>query len=105
MHKIRKGDDVIVTTGRDKGKRGSVIDFVGEQRVLVEGVNRSKKHVKPNPMKVNQGGIIEKEMPLHISNIALFNTSTNSGSRVGIKVLEDGAKVRFFKCNDELVGV
>ena len=105
MRKIRKGDDVIVTTGRERGKRGTVLRLVGDQHVLVEGANRVKKHQRPNPMKGVTGGIIEKEMPLHISNVALFNPATKKGDRVGIRKLEDGRRVRFFKSNDEVVDV
>ncbi len=103
MNKIRKGDGVIVIAGRDKGKRGVVLSRVDEQQVLVEGVNRVKKHAKPNPMKGQQGGIVEKEMPIQISNVALFNPATQKADRVGIKTLEDGRKVRVFKSNGEAV--
>lgn len=103
MQKIRKGDDVVVVTGRDKGKRGVVIRRLDSDMLLVEGVNRVKKHTKPNPMKGQQGGILEKEMPIHLSNVALFNPATQKGDRVGVKVLEDGRKVRVFKSNGELV--
>ena len=103
MQKIRKGDDVVVISGRDKGKRGVVIRCLEESKLLVEGVNRVKKHAKPNPMKGEQGGIVEKEMPIHLSNVALFNPGTQKADRVGVKVLEDGRKVRFFKSNGELV--
>lgn len=103
MNKIRKGDNVIVITGKDKGKRGVVLVRLDEQRVLVEGVNRVKKHVRPNPMRGEQGGIIEKEMPIQISNVALFNPATQKADRVGIKVLDDGRKVRVFKANGEVV--
>lgn len=103
MNKIRKGDEVVVLAGKDKGRRGVVRARVGEEQVLVEGVNRAKKHVRPNPMKGETGGIIEKEMPIHISNVALFNPASQSADRVGIKVLEDGKKVRVFKSNGELV--
>jgi large subunit ribosomal protein L24 len=103
MEKIRKGDDVVVVTGKDKGKRGTVLARVGEEHLLVEGVNRAKKHVKPNPMKGQAGGIVDKDMPIHISNVALFNSATKKADRVGIKVLEDGRKVRVFKSNGELV--
>ena len=102
--RIRKGDDVIVLAGKDKGKRGSVLSVVGD-RVLVENVNMAKKHVKPNPNKGEQGGIVPKEMPLDISNVALFNPATNKGDRVGFKTLEDGRKVRIFKSNGEAVDV
>jgi large subunit ribosomal protein L24 len=103
MEKIRKGDEVVVLTGKDRGRRGTVLRRVDERSVLVEGVNRVKKHQRPNPMKGQQGGIVEKEMPIDISNVALFNPATNKGDRVGIKTLEDGTKVRFFKSNGELV--
>ena len=103
MEKIIKGDEVIVITGKDKGRRGVVSSRVDAERVLVEGVNRVKKHVKPNPMKGVQGGIVDKDMPVHISNVALFNPATKKADRVGIKVLEDGRKVRVFKSNGELV--
>jgi large subunit ribosomal protein L24 len=105
MRKIRKGDDVIVTTGRDRGKRGTVLRLIDDDHVLVEGANRVKKHQRPNPMKGLTGGIIEKEMPLHISNVALFNPGTKKGDRVGVRVLEDGKRVRFFKSNGESVDV
>jgi large subunit ribosomal protein L24 len=102
MNKIRKGDDVVVITGKDKGKRGTVLSF-DEQRVVVEGINRVKKHTKPNPMKGQPGGIVEKEMPIHISNVALFNPATSKADRVGFKTLDDGRKVRVFKSNGEVV--
>ncbi|MEI8034357.1 MAG: 50S ribosomal protein L24 [Betaproteobacteria bacterium] len=105
MNRIKKGDDVIVITGRDKGKRGVVLMLVKETHVLVEGANKVKKHERPNPMKNTPGGIIEKEMPLHISNIALFNPVTQKADRVGIKQLEDGKRVRYFKSNGEVVDV
>lgn len=103
MNKIRKGDEVVVIAGKDKGRRGMVARRVDDERVVVEGVNRVKKHVRPNPMKGEVGGIVEKEMPIDISNVALFNPVTQKGDRVGIKELEDGRKVRFFKSNGELV--
>ena len=103
MNKIRKGDNVIVIIGKDKGKRGVVLTRVDDELLLVEGVNRVKKHVKPNPMKGQQGGIVEKEMPIQVSNIALFNPATQKADRVGIKALEDGRKVRVFKANGEVV--
>jgi large subunit ribosomal protein L24 len=103
MHKIRKGDDVIVTTGKDKGKRGTVLRRVDDQHLLVEGVNRVKKHQKPNPMKGQTGGIVDQDMPIDISNLALFNPQTQKGDRVGFKTLEDGRKVRIFKSNGEVV--
>ena len=103
MEKMIKGDEVVVITGKDKGRRGVVLARVDAEHVLVEGVNRVKKHVKPNPMKGVQGGIVDKDMPVHISNVALFNPATKKADRVGIKVLEDGRKVRVFKSNGELV--
>jgi large subunit ribosomal protein L24 len=103
MNKIRKGDDVIVTAGRDKGKRGTVLRRLDAERVVVEGVNRVKKHVRPNPMKGQRGGIIDKEMPIHISNVQLFNPQTKRADRVGIKVLADGRSARVFRSNGEMV--
>ncbi len=103
MQKIRKGDDVIVTTGKDKGKRGTVLRRVDEKHLLVEGINRAKKHQKPNPTKGQTGGIVELDMPIDISNIALFNPQTQKGDRIGFKTLQDGRKVRIFKSNGELV--
>lgn len=103
MEKIRKGDDVVVVAGRDKGKRGTVLNRVDGEHLLVEGVNRVKKHTKPNPMRGQSGGIVEKEMPIHLSNVALFNPATQKADRVGVKVLEDGRKVRVYKSNGELV--
>ena len=103
MNKIRKGDEVVILAGKDKGRRGAVSRRVDAERLVVEGVNRVKKHVRPNPMKGEVGGIVEKEMPIHISNVALFNPATQKADRVGIKVLEDGRKARFFKSNGELV--
>lgn len=103
MNKIRKGDDVIVIAGKDKGKRGSVLRVRDDDRLLVEGINSVKKHVKPNPVKGEAGGIVSKEMPIHISNVALFNAVSKRADRVGFKVLEDGRKVRIFKSNGEVV--
>ncbi|WP_303784363.1 50S ribosomal protein L24 [Azovibrio restrictus] len=103
MEKIRKGDEVVVITGKDKGRRGTVVRRVDADHLIVEGVNRVKKHVRPNPMKGVAGGIVDKDMPIHISNVALFNPATGKADRVGIKVLEDGRKVRVFKSNGELV--
>ena len=97
MNKIRKGDQVVVLTGRDKGKRGTVTLRVDETHVVVEGVNLVKKHVKPNPMKGTQGGVVDKTMPIHQSNLAVFNPATGKGERVGIKLLDGGQKVRVFK--------
>ncbi len=105
MNKLRKGDNVIVITGKDKGKQGVVLARLDEQRLLVDGVNRVKKHAKPNPMKGQQGGVVEKEMPIQVSNVALFNPATQKADRVGIKTLDDGRKVRVFKSNGEVVDV
>ncbi|MDR4124457.1 50S ribosomal protein L24 [Yanghanlia caeni] len=103
MQKIRKGDEVIVLTGRDKKRRGTVLGRVGTDHVLVEGINVVKKHVKGNPMAGTPGGIIDKTMPIHISNVALYNPATGKGDRVGIQVV-DGKKVRIFRSNGAVVG-
>ena len=103
MRKIKKGDDVMVIAGKDKGKRGSVLRMVDAEHVLVEGVNMVKKHQRPNPMKGATGGIVEKEMPLHISNVAIFNSATKKADRVGFKQLTDGRRVRVFKSNGEMI--
>ncbi|RMG58009.1 MAG: 50S ribosomal protein L24 [Gammaproteobacteria bacterium] len=103
MKKIRKGDDVIVTTGKDKGRRGQVVKVLPNDKVVVQGINMVKKHQKPNPQLGVAGGIIEKEMPIHVSNVMLYNPATGKGDRVGIKVLEDNRKVRYFKSNGEVV--
>ncbi len=105
MNKIRKGDSVIVRTGKDKGKRGTVLAVRDDNRVLVEGVNMVRKHVKPNPVKGDTGGIVAREMPIQVSNIGLYNPATGRADRVGIRILEDGRKVRFFKSNNEVVDV
>lgn len=104
MRKLKKGDEVIVLTGKDKGKRGTINQVIVEKdRVLVGGVNMVKKHQKPNPAVGAPGGIVEKEMPLHMSNVAIFNAATGKADRVGIKTLEDGRKVRIFKSNNEAI--
>lgn len=105
MQKIRKGDEVVVIAGRDKGRRGTVARRVDDDYVVVEGVNRVKKHQRPNPMKGEQGGIVERDMPIHVSNIALFNPATQKGDRISIKRLEGGRKVRVFKSNGEQLDV
>ena len=102
MSKIRKGDDVVVLSGRDKGKRGTVLQIIENNRILVDNVNVIKKHLKPNPNRGETGGIIEKEAPIQISNVALFNPNTNKADRVGYKLLEDGRKVRVFKSDGEV---
>jgi large subunit ribosomal protein L24 len=104
MKRIKKGDQVIVITGKDKGRQGTVLK-VTDTSVLVEAINMAKKHTKPNPMAGVEGGIVEKAMPLDISNVMLFNPMTNKGDRVGFKILEDGRKVRCFKSNGEVVDV
>jgi large subunit ribosomal protein L24 len=103
MDKIRKGDEVIVISGRDKGKRGVVLSRADEQHLLVEGVNIVKKHQRPNPMKGQTGGIVDKTLPIDQSNVMLFNPASSKGDRVGFKTLEDGRKVRVFRSNGELV--
>jgi large subunit ribosomal protein L24 len=105
MRKIRKGDDVVVLAGKDRGKRGTVLRVIDGERVVVENVNIVKKHQKPNPQRGEPGGIIDKEMPLHISNVALYNPAKGGPDRVGRKVLQDGRKVRVFKSNGEVVDV
>lgn len=103
MRRIRSGDDVIVITGKDKGRRGNVIRLVGEDRVLVQNINVIKRHTRANPNRGQPGGIIEREAPIHISNVMLFNPDTEKGDRVGFRVLDDGRKVRFYKSNNEVV--
>ncbi|WP_045226007.1 50S ribosomal protein L24 [Methyloterricola oryzae] len=103
MRKIKKGDQVVVLTGKDKGKRGTVLSFDGEDRLVVEGVNLVRKHQKPNPNRGINGGIVEKSMSIHVSNVALFNPGTNKPDRVGFRLLADGRKVRFFKATNEVV--
>jgi large subunit ribosomal protein L24 len=103
MQRIRKGDEVVVLAGRDKGKRGTVLRRIDADHVVVEGVNRVKKHQRPNPMKGVTGGIVDKDLPIHVSNVALFNPATKKADRVRAKTLQDGRKVRVFKANDEQV--
>jgi large subunit ribosomal protein L24 len=103
MNKIIKGDDVIVLAGRDKGKRGTVLRILNDRQVLVDSVNVVKKHVRPNPNKGETGGIIQKEMPVALSNVAVYNPNSSKGDRIGIKWLEDGRKVRFFKSDGEVI--
>jgi len=105
MRKFRKNDDVIVLTGKDRGKRGNVVRVVSEDHVVVENVNMVKRHTKPNPNRGVAGGIVEKEMPIHVSNVAHFNPVTKKSDRVGFKVLEDGRKVRIFKSTSEVLDV
>ena len=103
MNKIRKGDQVIVLTGRDKGKRGTVTQRVDDERIVVEGVNVVKKHVKPNPMKGTTGGVVSKTMPIHQSNVAIYNAATAKADRVGIKLKDNGDKVRVYKSSGEQI--
>jgi large subunit ribosomal protein L24 len=105
MNKIRKGDQVVVLSGRDKGRKGAVLQVLADGRVVVESINRVKKHQKPNPQANKQGGIVEKEMPLPASKIAIWNPSAKKGDRVGIRTLADGKRVRFFKSNGEMLDV
>ncbi len=105
MKKIRKGDQVIVRTGKDKGKRGSVLRVLANDRVVIENVNVVKRHTRPNPAKNVTGGIVQKEASVHISNVMLFNASAGKGERTGIKVLEDGRRVRFFRRSGEVADV
>jgi large subunit ribosomal protein L24 len=101
MNKIRKGDEVIVITGKDKGKRGAVAERVDQDHLVVEGINLARKHAKPNPMKGVTGGIVEKSMPIHQSNVAIFNKASGKADRVGIKTLQDGTRVRVFKSSGD----
>ena len=105
MRKIKKGDNVVVIAGRDKGKRGDVARIVDDRHVIVNGVNKVTKHAKPNPMKNQPGGIVTRELPIHVSNVAIWNPVTQKPDRVGFRTLEDGRKVRFYKSNGEIVGV
>lgn len=103
MRKIKKGDQVVVLTGKDKGKRGTVLSASDENHLVVEGINLVKKHQKPNPNRGINGGIIEKAMPIHVSNVGLFNPTTNKPDRVGFRLLADGRKVRYFKATNEVI--
>ena len=105
MRKIKKGDNVVVIAGRDKGKRGDVTRVIDDEHVLVAGVNQVKKHTRPNPMKNQPGGIVTKEMPIHVSNVAIWNPVTRKPDLIGFRVLDDGRKVRFYKSNGEMIGV
>ena len=105
MQRIRKGDEVVVIAGRDKGKRGTVLRRVDAEHVVVEGVNRVKKHQRPNPMKNVTGGIVDLDLPIHVSNLALFNPATQKADRIGFKELEGSRKVRVFRSNGEQVDV
>lgn len=103
MRRIRKGDQVIVIAGKDKGKKGTVLSVLAEGKVVVEGVNMVRKHQKPIPMRGITGGIVEKAMPIHVSNVAMFNPSTNKPDRIGFRLLADGRKVRFYKSTNEVI--
>ena len=104
MRKIKKGDNVVVIAGRDKGKRGEVVRIVSADYVLVAGVNQVKKHTRPNPMQNQPGGILTKEVPIHVSNVAIYNPVTQKPDRIGFRMLNDGRKVRFYKANGEVIG-
>ena len=105
MRKIKTGDEVIVLAGKDKGKRGTVLRVVDAEHLVVENLNMVKRHTKANPQRGEAGGILDKEMPMHVSNLALYNAQTGKGERVGFRVLEDGRKVRIFKSTGEVVDV
>lgn len=105
MKRINKGDEVIVTTGRSKGTRGHVLQVLADKRLLIENVNMVKRHTKPDPGRNKPGGIVEKEAPIHVSNVAMFNPATGKADRVGFKSLEDGSKVRIFKSTGEAVDI
>ncbi|MGH8496621.1 MAG: 50S ribosomal protein L24 [Gammaproteobacteria bacterium] len=105
MKRIRKNDEVIVIAGKDRGRRGAVLRVYDNDRVLVEGINMAKKHQRPNPNAGVPGGIIEREMPLHVSNVKIFNAQTKKGDRLGFRTLKDGTKVRVFKSSDEVVDI
>ena len=104
MRKIRKGDNVVVIAGRDKGKRGDVSRVVDAERLVVNGINTVKRHTRPNPLKNQPGGIVTKEQPIHVSNVAIWNPVTQKADRVGFRTLQDGRKVRYFKSNGEQIG-
>ena len=105
MRKIKKGDNVVVIAGRDKGKRGDVTQVVDDEHVVVAGINQVKRHTRPNPMKNQQGGIVTKDTPIHLSNVAIWNPITLKADRIGFRSLADGRKVRFYKSNKEVIGV
>ena len=105
MRKIKKDDEVIVLTGKDQGKRGTVLRVLDDERLVVENINMAKRHTKANPQAGEAGGILDKEMPINASNVALFNSETGKGDRVGFKILEDGRKVRYFKSTGEVVDI
>nr|VFK09485.1 MAG: LSU ribosomal protein L24P [Candidatus Kentron sp. LPFa]VFK25505.1 MAG: LSU ribosomal protein L24P [Candidatus Kentron sp. LPFa] len=105
MRKVRRGDEIVVLAGKDRGKRGKILRMSSDDLLLVEGVNLVKKHMKPNPQKGTSGGIVSKEMPIRASNVALYDPATGKGSRVGFKFLDDGRKVRYFKSTGEVVDV
>ncbi len=105
MKKLKKGDSIIVVSGKDKGKKGEILRVIEPDKLIISNINLAKKHVKPNPNKNESGGIIEKEMPIHISNVMMFNPITKKGDRVGFKNLEDGKKVRVYKSNEEVIDI
>lgn len=105
MARVRKGDNVVVRTGRNRGKQGTVMRVLRDDRLVVEGVNVVKRHTRPNPQRGTQGGIVQKEMPVHVSNVGIFNPATGKADRIGFKWLEDGRKVRIFRSTGEVVDV
>tara|TARA_B100001769_G_scaffold59512_1_gene43625 strand:+ start:2799 stop:3116 length:318 start_codon:yes stop_codon:yes gene_type:complete len=105
MKKLKKGDSIIVVSGKDKGKKGEILRVIEPDKLIISNINLAKKHVKPNPNKNESGGIIEKEMPIHISNVMMFNPVSKKGDRVGFKNLEDGKKVRIYKSNKEVIDI
>lgn len=105
MNRIRKGDEVVVVTGKYKGQRGRILRVLGDDRVVVEGINMVKKHQRPNPARGEQGGILDKEAPIHASNVMIWNPQSKKGDRIGRKRLEDGRKVRYFRSNGEVVDI
>ena len=105
MKKLKKGDSIIVVSGKDKGKKGEILRVIEQDKLIISNINLAKKHVKPNPNKNESGGIIEKEMPIHISNVMMFNPVSKKGDRVGFKNLEDGKKVRVYKSNEEVIDI
>ena len=105
MKKLKKGDSIIVVSGKDKGKKGEILRVIEQDKLIISNINLAKKHVKPNPNKNESGGIIEKEMPIHISNVMMFNPVSKKGDRVGFKNLEDGKKVRVYKSNKEVIDI
>jgi len=105
MKKLKKGDSVIIIAGKDKGKKGEILKIIEPDKLVISNINLAKKHVKPNPNKQETGGILEREMPMHISNIMILNPLTKKGDKIGFKKLEDGKKVRIYKSNQEVIDI